>query len=81
MSVVARGDGVHELRFVAVESSGHEEVLVFSNELSGGDWFGCVSCQDLPGVIDCRGSNRLINCVGTPFETVGCWSLLCSAVS
>ena len=53
MSVVARGDGVNELRLVAVESSGHEEVLVFSNKLSGGDWFGGVSCQDLPGVIDC----------------------------
>ena len=54
MSVVAGGDGVRELRFVAVESStrsGHEEVLVFSSKLSGGDWFGRVSCQDLPGVV------------------------------
>ena len=74
--MVARGDGVHELRFVAVESSGHEEVLVFSSKLSGGDWFGRVGFQDLRGVIDCLGGN-----VGTPFETVGCWVLLCSTVS
>lgn len=76
MSVEAGGDSVYELRFVVFESASHEEALVFSSELSRGDWFGGVRLHDVSGVIECLYGN-----VGTPFETFGCWRLLCSAVS
>jgi hypothetical protein len=42
VSVEAGGGGVYELRFVVFEPTGHEEVLVFSSEVSRGDWFGGV---------------------------------------
>lgn len=42
MGVEAGGVGVYELRFVVFESTGHEEALVLSSEVSGGDRFAGV---------------------------------------